>query len=442
MKKFLILMTVLLVFTLTVSAAGNSPQSASTKGAIQGKLTIWSMLTQKERAVELEKLAKAYEAQHPGVTVEITVMPWSGALDKIVAAIMAGNAPDIITVGTGYPQTLAGTGGLLELSDVIDSVGGKNAFLGTSLKVQGAYAGGLYAVPLYVTPYIAYYRQSWLQAAGITKLPTTWEEYYQMCKAVTDPKHNRYGFAIPLGDLHGWKTIWSLLQTNGVDLLNVDAKGKWYIDLSATDRAAMVETYNYLYKLVKDCAPSGTVSYTQTNVRELVASGVVMSRIDTPEIYYNVRAMDPEHLSDVSYFTIPPRKRTGSGMGWVGLSVSSKGNTATAKDFIKFLFTGDSLVDFYASYPYAMFPAKADLFNNAKYREKLPPELKKMVPDMALNILATASSLGMSNGPFPGAGEFESRSILGNALVKMLVNGYTAEQAVDYVVNELKTLLN
>ena len=442
MKKFLIVVAVLLAIALTVSAAGNDQQSSGAKGVVQGKLKIWSMLTQKERAVELDKLAKAYEVQHPGVNVEITLMPWSGALDKIVAAIMAGNAPDIIVVGTGYPQTLAGTGGLLELSDVIDSIGGKNAFLGTSLTVQGAYESGIYAVPLYVTPYIAYYRQSWLKSAGITKLPTTWEEYYQMCKAVTDPKHNRYGFAIPLGDLHGWKTIWSFLQTNGVDLLNVDAKGKWYIELNATERAAMVETYNYLYKLVKDCAPSGTISYTQTNVRELVASGVVMSRIDTPEIYYNVRAMDPDHLSDVSFFTIPARKRTGSGMGWVGLSVSAKGNVATAKDFIKYLFTGDTLVDFYASYPYAMFPAKADLFNNAEYREKLPPELKKMVPDMALSILATASSLGMSNGPFPGAGEFESKSILGNALVKMLVNGYTADQAVDYVVNELKALLN
>jgi hypothetical protein len=100
------------------------------------------------------------------------------------------------------------------------------------------------------------------------------------------------------------------------------------------------------------------------------------------------------------------------------------------------------MVDFFASYPYAMFPAKAELFNNAEYREKLPAELKKMVPEMALNILATASSLVMVNGPFPAAGEFESKAILGNGLVKMLVNNYTAEQAVDYVVDEIKILLD
>ena len=72
------------------------------------------------------------------------------------------------------------------------------------------------------------------------------------CKAVTDPSKDRYCFALPLGDLHAWKTILSFLQANYVDLLNVDENGDWYIDLDDESRAAMVETYDYLYKLVKD----------------------------------------------------------------------------------------------------------------------------------------------------------------------------------------------
>lgn len=409
---------------------------------LTGTIELWSMLTQDERATQLQKLTDDYEAAHPGVTINVTVMPWSGALDKIIAAIMAGNAPDIMVTGTGYPQTLAGTGGLLELSSLVEEVGGKEAFLSTSLSVQGAFEDGLYSIPLYITPYVAYYRQSWLDKAGITKTPETWEEYYEMCKAVTNPAENKYGFALPLGDLHGWKTIWSFLQGSGVDLVNKDAEGKWFVDLNDEDKAAAIEVYDYLYKLVKDCAPEGTVNYTQTNVRELVASGIVMSRIDTPEIYYNVQTMDPDNIGDVSFFKIPGRKQTGSGQGWVGLSLSAKGNTAVASDFVKYLFTGDTLVDFYASYPYAMFPAKAELFANTDYQAKLPEEIKKLVPDMALEILSTSTSLGMVNGPFPGAGEFESQMILGNGLVKMLVDGYTAEQAVDFVVEQVQALID
>ena len=91
----------------------------------------------------------------------------------------------------------------------------------------------------------------------------------------------------------------------------------------------------------------------------------------------------------------------------IGLSISADGNTALAKDFVKYMFTGDNMVDFYLSYPYAMFPAKEELFQNTKYQDNLPDNLKEMVPDMALDILSTSNGLGMVNGPFPGAGEFE-----------------------------------
>lgn len=462
MKKVLrmlaMMMSLVFIISITGCAAGNKGDTGTnddisgvptdttvTKApeaeVASGTIEMWSMLTQEERATELQKLADTYVSEHPGTKINITVMPWSGAMDKIVAAIMAGNAPDVMVTGTGYPQSLAGTGGLLELSDLVEEVGGKDAFLSTSLTVQGAFEDGLYSIPLYITPYIAYYRQSWLDEAGITKLPETWEEYYEMCKAVTDPSKNRYGFAIPLGDLHGWKTIWSFLQSNGVDLINVDEKDKWYIDLDEEDRAAMVETYDYLYKLVKDCAPEGTVSYTQTNVREMVAGGTIMSRIDTPEIYYTMQTVAPDDISDLSYFQVPGRKQTGTGQGWVGLSLSTKGNIALSKDFVKYLFTGDTLIPFFLSYPHAMFPAKTELFENEEYRNGLPEELKRLVPDMALDILSTSSSLGMVNGPFPGAGEFEAQSILGNGLVKMLINNFTAEEAVDYIIKELSNLL-
>ena len=146
----------------------DSAQAESAEEAT-GTIEMWSMLTQQERADELQKLADSYMEQNPGTQINITVRPWSGAMDKIVSAIMAGNAPDIMVTGTGYPQSLAGTGGLLELSDLVEEIGGKDAFLSTSLTVQGAYEDGLYSVPLYITPYVAYYRDSWLKEAGIDK---------------------------------------------------------------------------------------------------------------------------------------------------------------------------------------------------------------------------------------------------------------------------------
>jgi ABC-type glycerol-3-phosphate transport system substrate-binding protein len=359
-----------------------------------------------------------------------------------MASIMARNPPDITLHGSGWPQTLAGTGGILEVSDLINQIGGPQVFLQMSLEL-GRYENGYYSIPLYVTPYVTMYRKSYLQQAGITRLPTTWEEFYDMCKAVTNPARNIYGFGAPMTDVHSWKTIWVFLQSNDVNLVNVDRNGNWYVDVSPTDRTAIIEVYDYLFKLIRDCSPAGLIGYNQTNVRELVANGTIMSRIDTPEIYYDIRALnDMAALDDVAYFSFPGRKRVGSGTGWVGMGIQTAGNVALASDYVKWLYTGDRMVDFFVSYPYAMFPAKNDLFRSASYRAKLPPELQPMMPDMALDILSNATGLMLTNGPFPFAGEVESRRIFANPLINMFNRGISASQAADELIAEVRALLN
>ena len=442
MKKALVTLLVLITSIGIVFAnGGNEQKSQSSTDELKGKLSIWSMLTQTERATELENLATRFEQLHPGVDVEISVMPWTGVLDKLMASIMAGNPPDLTVVGQGTPQTLSASGGLLELSDIVDKIGGADSFLGTSLSVLGSDTeGGVYALPLYITPVVAYYRQSYLDKAGITELPTTWDEYYQMCKAVTNPDENIYGFGIPLGDHHGTKTIWSFLQGNGVNLVNVDNNGNWFVDIDEEDKTAMIEVYDFLYKLVRDCAPAGCLSYTQANVRELVAKGIIMSRIDTPEIYYNVKSMDPTNIDDVKFIQIPEGKSNGQYMGWVGFSVPTAGNTTLAKAFLEFCYSDNNLLDFYLSYPHAMFPAQESMFYSEEYQNGLPEELQPFVPDLALDILSHSSAIALASGPFPLAGEVEQKNMLGLPFAKMFTDGISAEEAVDMVIEDLNGL--
>jgi ABC-type glycerol-3-phosphate transport system substrate-binding protein len=328
------------------------------------------------------------------------------------------------------------------MTELINEIGGTGQFLQMALDL-GKHEDGYYSMPLYVTPYITFYRKSYLQAAGVTRLPTTWEDFYEMARAVTNPARNVYGFGAPMTDVHSWKTIWVFLQSNDVNLVNVDRNGNWYVDVSAADRAAIIEVYEYLYRLIRDASPAGLIGYNQTNVRELVANGTIMTRIDTPEIYYDIRALgDDAALADIGYFSFPGRKRVGSGTGWVGMGIQKDSNVEVAKDYIKWLYTGDRMVDFYISYPYAMFPVKNEMYRSADYRAKLPPELQPMLPDMALDILSHATGLMMTNGPFPYAGEVESRRIFAGPLINMINRGISASQAADELIAEVRALLD
>jgi len=442
MKKNMVFsLALLLAASGLFSGCSKDRNASAASGVLSGSITIWSTMTQTERVKAFDDLARAYEKENPQVKVTVEVMPWDGTMDKVVASIMAKNPPEITLHGSGWPQTLAGTGGILEMSDLIKEAGGADQFLKMALDL-GKYENGYYSMPLYVTPYITLYRKSYLQQAGISKAPTTWEEFYDMCKAVTNPSKNVYGFGLPMTDIHSWKTIWVFLQSNNVNLVNLDRNGKWIVDVSPADKAAIIEVYDYLFKLIRDCSPAGLLGYNQTNVRELVAQGTIMTRIDTPEIYYDIRALkDDAALSDIAYFSFPGRKRVGSGTGWVGMGIQKDSNVALAKDYIKWLYTGDRMVDFYASYPYDMFPVKNEMYKSASYKAKLPPELQPMMPDMALDILSHATGLMMTNGPFPFAGEVESRKIFANPLINMFNKGTNASQAADELIAETNALL-
>jgi ABC-type glycerol-3-phosphate transport system substrate-binding protein len=415
--------------------------STATGAAPSGTLTIWSTMSQPERVKAFQDLADAYTAFNPNAKVTIEIMPWTGTMDKVMAGHMAGNPPDITIMGSGWAQTLGEAGAIEEVSPLLKNMGGEDSFIPMAVDM-GRTENGVYAIPLYVTPYITMYRKSYLAEAGITSLPTTWEEFYDMCVKVTDKGKNRFGFGAPMADVHSWKTIWVFLQSNDISL--VDYKnGAWVVDVDATERAAIVEVYDYLYKLFRDASPAGMIGYTQEQVRELVAQGTIMSRIDTPEIYYDLKAKaDAAGFADTAYFSFPGRKRIGSGTGAVNVGITSKGNVALAEDFVKFIYTGDRMADFYASYPYAMFPVTKAMYASADYRAKLPDELKPMLPDLALEILSHATPLMQDNGPFPYAGEVESRSIFAVPLANMFTKGISAQQAADDMIKEIQALLN
>jgi ABC-type glycerol-3-phosphate transport system substrate-binding protein len=441
MKKSLIVLLIALSTAGIVFAGGQQGGQAQAGGAPTGNVTLWSMMAQPERATEFDKLARLYEKEHPGTSVAIEIMPWGGTMDKLVAAILAKNAPEITLHGSGWPQVLAGTGGVMEMSPLINELGGTDQFLKGALDL-GRYEDGIYSIPLYISPYLNTYRKSMMQKAGITKVPTTWEEYYDFCKKTTDLSINQYGYELSLGDIHSWKTLWAWFQSNGVDFVSRDRSGKWVLDTTPATRAAVAEVYEYMYKLVKDCSSPGTVGYEANDLEAMMRGNNLNSTITTLEIYYYYAPLnDPKVLDDIGYAPIPGRKRNGSPLGWVGMGIQNNGNVSLARDYVKWLYTGDRMIDYYVSYPYNQWPVKRELYANAGYKAKLPAVLQPLLPTQMLDILSSATGLMMSNGPFPYAGEVESRKIFGNPLIAMFNRQITADQAADELFKELAALI-
>ncbi len=418
------------ILTLMLALSPLMPRTAA-----QGtKLTLWSTLTQDERVAIMRKLIERFEKENAGTSVELVTMPWGGALDKMNAAILAGNAPDLSTVGQGWPQSLSGTGGIVPLDDVVQRLG-PDKFVGTSLRVLGSLDGKVWSVPVYVTPHGFFYRKSWLAEKNVAP-PKTWDEFYKAAVAITDRKRNHYAWTIPF-DIHGGKAVWAWLLSDGETIFVPKQGGGWALDF---DNPRTTETYEFLKRVHLQAAPAGAPSYSQPEIEELFAKEVLGMYYETPGVLLTVKKMNPKILGDVGYFPVPPGKRRGSGQGWVGLVVYKTPRAELAKKFVEFMFRQDNLVEFTLSYPYFHFPAYGPMLTAKAYTDHVPPELQGVVRD-APEILKWSAGISMWQGPNPWAGEIEAKMILPRTLAKILVNHMPVPQAVREADGELRALI-
>lgn len=138
----------------------------------------------------MTEVAKAFEASHPGVTVELTVD--KKIEDVITPGMKAGDYPDVVHCATGreagLTETLAREKGLLPLTDVMDmTVPGEDVkvkdkivpgFLDTL--ATNPYGDGVtYYAPMFYSPCGLFYDAGLLEEKGWT-LPTTWDEMWEL----------------------------------------------------------------------------------------------------------------------------------------------------------------------------------------------------------------------------------------------------------------------
>ena len=121
-------------------------------------MTMWA---QGAEAENLPELLKEFEAANPGVTVEVTPIPWDAAHNKYQTAIAGGQTPDIAQMGTTW---------MGDFADAFDPAPAEFAdagfFAGSmkSTEVNGASVG----VPWYVDTRVLFYRKDLAEQAGYT----------------------------------------------------------------------------------------------------------------------------------------------------------------------------------------------------------------------------------------------------------------------------------
>ncbi|RUQ98332.1 extracellular solute-binding protein [Labedella endophytica] len=110
-----------------------------------------------------------------GAEVDVQVQTWDGITTKISTALATNTPPDILDVGNTQVASYAANGGLLDLTDQADDLAQGHTWL-DGLVDPATIDGQLYAVPGFAgARAVIYNKQMWADA-GVTAVPTTYEE--------------------------------------------------------------------------------------------------------------------------------------------------------------------------------------------------------------------------------------------------------------------------
>lgn len=166
------------------------------------------------------KLIARFETENPGVKVRWVDIPWAAMENKILTAVSAKTAPDVVNLNPGFASQLASRNAWLELDSRVPEAIRKqylpNIWKDSTLNNKS------FGIPWYLTSPVTIYNKDLLQKVGISKPPATYAELVQVAKQIKD-KTSKYAFFITLVPEDSGEVLESFVKM-GVELVNAQGK--------------------------------------------------------------------------------------------------------------------------------------------------------------------------------------------------------------------------
>ncbi|MDA0886343.1 MAG: extracellular solute-binding protein [Cyanobacteria bacterium] len=257
-------------------------------GGADGRvLNFWTLdLAPKFNAYVLGLIA-AWEGQNPGIRVRWTDVPWSSVERKLLAAVFARTAPDLVNLNPPFAANLASKGGLRDLTEVLPA-GAAGAYLPAIWEAgrQGVGASAeQFAIPWYLTARISMANRRLLERAGYGAPPLQWSGVPAYAEAVRR-RTGRYALFVTVVPDDSAELLEILVQM-GVQLL--DGQQRAAFNSPAGRRAFAF--WSDLYR--RGLLPREVVSQGYRRAIELYQSGDLAQVATGPDFLRNLQTNAP-----------------------------------------------------------------------------------------------------------------------------------------------------
>jgi len=400
------------------------------------KLTFWSMDTDTASMNSFNTIARSFEASYP---VNITVVPvdWGVAQTKVLAAVQAGNPPDVSVAGMGWALLYMKMGALVDLDQVVQDIGGTSQFLSPSMLYENQWNGHMWGITYVSYPNILLYRKDWLATKNLT-VPTTWAEFENVCQALTG--NGRYAYAQPVADMNGHKAIWCWMMTDNATIFDKDNN-------VAFDTARTVETFDWLSNIMKNYSPPGIASYGFSEDDLAFKNGQVGIIWGYGEMLTDYAKNFPNLMPNVGVMDFPMKTQLGGQIGnenLVAFNTSDPERIKYSRMFIEFILKPENIVGTYLKNGVleAAFPSLKSLSTSSEYSTLTAASpWNSTINYIATQIMPHETTMSMAFQGNLYAGQIEGNGILQKVMEHILVDDWTAQKAVTDGQDIFKTLV-
>ncbi|HSC48906.1 MAG TPA: extracellular solute-binding protein [Gaiellaceae bacterium] len=257
MKKARLFAAAALAASLAVAA---STASARTDRAAASKITVWLQVDAQTGWPDLVAAAnQAFQAKHPGVSVDVQYQTWGDHLSKFDATLAGGNVPDVIEMGNTEMTKYMAAGAFANLTSQKGSFANSKNWL-KGLAASGIYNGKVYGVPYYAGSRVVTYRSDLYKRAG-AKVPTSLAQFTATAKRLK-AKNPKKGFSPVYIAGTDWYFAMSFVYDYGGQIAALK-HGKWVGQLESKKAQAGLAAYKRFFMAASRASKTGTENRPQ-----------------------------------------------------------------------------------------------------------------------------------------------------------------------------------
>lgn len=219
-KKISIFALLGLFLSWTIASCSPTSSGSRQTNTAGGEVEFWTMQLQPQFTDYFNALIAQFEKENPGVQVKWVDVPWADMQSKILTAVSARTAPDVVNLNPDFAAQLAGRNAWLDLDERI-AQSDRDQYL-PKIWQANTLEGKSFGIPWYLSTSLTIYNQDLLKQAGVNQAPSTYAELAQVAKQVKE-QTGKYAFFTTFVPEDSAEVLQSFPQM-GVQLL--DAQGK------------------------------------------------------------------------------------------------------------------------------------------------------------------------------------------------------------------------